>query len=702
MTVSSGFFNSHNHDRLYDALQISSIFDGVILDGVYESIGDAFMVSAYGEANDTILVGTGRAWFNHTWTLNDTQFSITLSPPNALLSRIDTVVIDVNLEDNVRANSIKVIEGSYAEEPTSPKLINEELHKQYPIADIKMSSGESGVISQANITYRVGTSDCPLVTGPLTALNLDNYLKQWTAEFEEWFAGIQDILDEHVAQDLQNQIDELRNKQGVNEDGEIGDYVIPFTKEVMQAIVDGGEKIHAQSISIPKFTSDTATFPTGTARSVIPYNQGFILPNGSVCSCAFSTNEKGVGVPNPHAVFGVSITTPEGVTNTTYKERDYRIFNTNAENKHYFGANPIMTNLEADTYPVTFNLSIPYIAYDNDFMESYARNVGSGLFYATITITADNIVTISDQIVSKKYTNDSSIFTNETVCQMPAVLPDETLIYLNLSGESTGQTYYCCCAHKLDPNGVCSSSNFVKISNIGPTIVEEIEGLYTYGFYRGDDEKAVFRYIYNTSVPNLDDGRFSYMQNHSFTVDPEKLSISGSDTLVSIPANKFFTGVGSVSKLDNGNIVKYTYNKSETPITSTEGAFNPIILYDTSASSPVTSASIFADYEIGATTIAVLVNSGSNSRAVFVGKNNIGAYASKFSTTIANASSMATNKVIRNPHRVKTIGNTKYWLFDSATTYTNFTSFSGNSIGTGNIRGETSLVYLKVWYDSED
>lgn len=209
MTVSSGFFNSVNHDRLYDAEQMSSIFDGIIEDGVYESIGEAFMVTAYADANDTVIVGTGRAWFDHTWTLNDTQFSITLDPPNTLLGRIDTIVIDVDRREEVRANSIKLVKGSYSESPVAPTLINEELHKQYPIAKINIVPGYSAPISQSNIDYLVG-KDCPLVTGPLTALNVTNYFKQMESDFNIWFEGIKDILNENVAGELQDQIDGIK------------------------------------------------------------------------------------------------------------------------------------------------------------------------------------------------------------------------------------------------------------------------------------------------------------------------------------------------------------------------------------------------------------------------------------------------------------------------------------------------------------
>ena len=41
MSVTYGFYNSIKGDRKYNALEMSSIFDGIIVDGVYMSIGDA-------------------------------------------------------------------------------------------------------------------------------------------------------------------------------------------------------------------------------------------------------------------------------------------------------------------------------------------------------------------------------------------------------------------------------------------------------------------------------------------------------------------------------------------------------------------------------------------------------------------------------------------------------------------------------------
>ena len=74
MSISYGFYNSINHDRKYNAEQISSIFDGIITDGVYHSIGNAFSVTP--GTDMSVNVASGRAWFNHTWTLNDAMIIV--------------------------------------------------------------------------------------------------------------------------------------------------------------------------------------------------------------------------------------------------------------------------------------------------------------------------------------------------------------------------------------------------------------------------------------------------------------------------------------------------------------------------------------------------------------------------------------------------------------------------------------------------
>lgn len=44
MPINSGFYNSVNGDRVYDADQFGSLFDGIISDGVFPNVGDKFFV----------------------------------------------------------------------------------------------------------------------------------------------------------------------------------------------------------------------------------------------------------------------------------------------------------------------------------------------------------------------------------------------------------------------------------------------------------------------------------------------------------------------------------------------------------------------------------------------------------------------------------------------------------------------------------
>lgn len=192
MSVTYGFYNSINGDRKYNALEMSSIFDGIIVDGVYMSIGDALNVKSSGGMG--ITVGTGRAWFNHTWTLNDSVMPLTIESSDVLLNRIDAVVLEVNNDSDVRKNTIKIVKGSPASKPVKPSLIESELVNQHPLAYITIGKGVPS-ISQSNIENAVGTSACPYVTGVLKGMDIDKLVAQWGAQWAEWLSSNTDAWE---------------------------------------------------------------------------------------------------------------------------------------------------------------------------------------------------------------------------------------------------------------------------------------------------------------------------------------------------------------------------------------------------------------------------------------------------------------------------------------------------------------------------
>lgn len=198
MSVSSGFFNSLNGDRKYNAAQMSAIFDGLIIDGVFASIGTAFAVKAAGGL--TVNVGIGKAWFDHTWTVNDSILPMTAPEAEVLLDRIDAVVLEVNGTESVRENTIKFVKGNPSSAPSRPTLTSEGNVHQYPLCYIYRKYG-TAVINQADITPMVGTESTPFVTGILQTISLDELLGKWQDELDRFTDARSKEVDDWIAQE---------------------------------------------------------------------------------------------------------------------------------------------------------------------------------------------------------------------------------------------------------------------------------------------------------------------------------------------------------------------------------------------------------------------------------------------------------------------------------------------------------------------
>lgn len=182
MSLTFGFYNSKNHDRLYDAVQVSSMFDGIIEDGVYANIGDRFKVSY--RSGMTATVGLGRAWFNHTWTVNDAPLIVNFEASDQVLNRIDGVFLEIDTRDEYRENRIVVKKGVPGSTPAKPVPDFQEGVYRYPLAYVTIDKGVT-TLEPSKIENTVGTSACPFVTGVLETMNIDDLLTQWTDEADE-------------------------------------------------------------------------------------------------------------------------------------------------------------------------------------------------------------------------------------------------------------------------------------------------------------------------------------------------------------------------------------------------------------------------------------------------------------------------------------------------------------------------------------
>ena len=198
MSLTYGFYNSVNHDRVYSADEISRLFDGIITDGVYAHIGKKMIVKSSSNDNE-IIVQPGRAWFNGTWTYIDSELPVTVPTAEvvAYSNRIDALFLDINKTS--RVNSLVWKSGSYSyggdfTNLTFPTPTREDKHWQYPICYILRVGGQAKVkdteiinaIGYTTVPNTRNAAGSPFVTGVLENISLDDMMTRWEAEFDSW------------------------------------------------------------------------------------------------------------------------------------------------------------------------------------------------------------------------------------------------------------------------------------------------------------------------------------------------------------------------------------------------------------------------------------------------------------------------------------------------------------------------------------
>ena len=211
------FYNSINDDRPYDADSFADWLKKFFTTGVFKDELQVSAVSGMG-----ISVSAGYVNINGKVMMFGTT-PLTVGTADSTYYRIDSVIIERN--DTDRQFYIKVVQGNTGTESsvTGVTPVRSGAIYQLVIARIKVRSGATA-ITQADITdTRANASLCGYVAGTVTQMDFsqfqaqfDSYLAQFKTgkqvEFETWFAGIQDTLDDDTAGHLQNEIDDRVRK----------------------------------------------------------------------------------------------------------------------------------------------------------------------------------------------------------------------------------------------------------------------------------------------------------------------------------------------------------------------------------------------------------------------------------------------------------------------------------------------------------
>ena len=196
MPWTSGFFNSVNGDRAYNADQMSAIFKGLITDGVYASVDNKLAVQP--NSGMTVQIATGRGWFDRRWVENDSEYLQTLEASDVLLNRYCAVCVRVDSTDSSRTAAPYFKYSAFATTPVKPTMERTETVKEYCLAYIYIKAGAT-VITAADIEdTRADESLCGWVTGLIEQLNSATLFSQFTAIFNDWFNGLTDLINENT------------------------------------------------------------------------------------------------------------------------------------------------------------------------------------------------------------------------------------------------------------------------------------------------------------------------------------------------------------------------------------------------------------------------------------------------------------------------------------------------------------------------
>lgn len=245
---SFGFYNSKNGDRKYNATHFGRIFDGVIQDGVFGTIGNIFSVEPKVTPDLSVTIHPGKAWLMHTWSILDADTTLTFNTVNPNRKRTDVIVIEINSQE--RTNSLKVVEGnpvskSAADSPATLTQTWDSAHIerriwQYPLCYVTIYGSDyenfnANIIKAENLQNRINVVNAteankyidwtPLVTGATMNTDLNDYLPDWdnlfkemmtedAAAFNTWFIDLKNtiVMDESAAATLLQLNTKIDNK----------------------------------------------------------------------------------------------------------------------------------------------------------------------------------------------------------------------------------------------------------------------------------------------------------------------------------------------------------------------------------------------------------------------------------------------------------------------------------------------------------
>ncbi len=202
MAFYSGFFNSKGLDRTYTAENFCDYLGSIICNGIQDNYGDCFAITANGDL--TVTIGSGKAWINGHYFINDTSHTLDLSQyVDESLNKYLVIGIYCDTSDSLRKCDMEVKAGTAATSPTTPVFTNTKTRTYLTIASIYLRAGTTE-IKQSNISdYRDNTTRCGYVKCILGKCKVSEMLAE-LIQIREDLSGLKDGSLSNAVKELQH------------------------------------------------------------------------------------------------------------------------------------------------------------------------------------------------------------------------------------------------------------------------------------------------------------------------------------------------------------------------------------------------------------------------------------------------------------------------------------------------------------------
>ncbi|MDE5763862.1 MAG: leucine-rich repeat domain-containing protein [Ruminococcus sp.] len=224
MAFSSGFFNSKGLDRTYTAENFCDYLGSIICNGIQDNYGQNFSLTAASNGLKVTL-GTGKAWINGHYFINDTRYSIDLSDyQDESLPRYVGIAIYLDTTEAVRNVSLKLFLGTPAENPALPTIPQDDDHARLLLYAVRLNVGATSLTERDWYDYREDSNVCGYVKcilGKCKVTEMQSQIAQLNAEIKGYNAVVSDLTGK--VDMLQTKVDDLTGD--IVETGEIGENV---------------------------------------------------------------------------------------------------------------------------------------------------------------------------------------------------------------------------------------------------------------------------------------------------------------------------------------------------------------------------------------------------------------------------------------------------------------------------------------------